>query len=148
MTLEYLGKMTRKVFNYCRDNMNYILAAIDEGLNKIGQKQEQSFKEKKKNQTGLMMDEEKMNDNEQEVDKFFNEGHDSSLVIGKKIKRGRKKRKSLLLQKRAPKKKPIEERDSDESIDIDTEIEYPEGKKLAIILANYISWAYWYIIEK
>ena len=47
------------------------------------------------------------------MDKFFNESLESSIVIGKKIKRGRKKRKSLLLQKRAPKKRPIEERDSD-----------------------------------
>lgn len=60
----------------------------------------------------------------------------------------RRKKSNLLLKRKKINKASHKDKESDGSIDIDDEISYPEGKKLSLITANYIIWAYWYIYPK
>ena len=62
----------------------------------------------------------------------------------KNIKKEQKKSKN----KKKGKKERDEESSEMENEEMSDQTQYPEGKELALKTVNYISWAYWYIIEK
>lgn len=79
-------------------------------------------------------------DNGSEAGRFSKKKGDKKKVIQKNTK-GKDKKKGK-------KDKDEESSEMDGEEGLNDQNQYPHGKELALKTVNYISWAYWYIIEK